>query len=65
MIFNQVEHLVKMTNDLQSYVTWFTTLGIYLLFTHPPIYLWVVIYLPITHPPTYYLPTHLPTYYIC
>jgi hypothetical protein len=51
MISIQVEYSVKMANDHKSNVTWSTTLCIYLLHTHPSIYL-----------TTYLLPTHPPTY---
>jgi len=72
MIYSQVEHLVKMANDFKLNMTWSTTLWIYLLPTHPPIY--VISYLPTYYPPTHlsfictylptYLPTHLLTYYL-
>jgi len=39
MVFNQVQHLVNMTNDLYSNATWFATLCIYFLPNHPLIYL--------------------------
>jgi hypothetical protein len=55
-----------MANVFLSNVTWFVTLCVYLLSTHPPIYL--TNYLFIAHSPTHlpitYLPTYLPTY-IC
>jgi hypothetical protein len=50
--FYQVEHLIKMANDLLSNMTWYTTLCIYLLPIRPPIYL-------VNYLPTYYPPTHL------
>jgi hypothetical protein len=52
-------------------MTWSTTLCIYLLLIHRPIYLinYLPMYYPPTHLPTYYLPrtnltihSHLPTY---
>ncbi len=73
MIFSQVKHLVKINNDFYSNMTWSTTLYIYFLPTHPPIYLvnclptylsiytFSLIYIP-THPPTYYLITYPMTY---
>jgi hypothetical protein len=39
MVFNQVQHLVKMTNDIYSNAIWFATLCIYLLPIHLLIYL--------------------------
>ncbi len=72
MDFSQMEHLVNIPNVFYSNATWFATLCIYFLPTHPPIYQ-LTTYLPITNPPThnlptyifspsYNLPTHLPTY---
>jgi hypothetical protein len=63
MVFSQIEHLVKMANDLYLNMTWSTTLCIYFLPSHPPIYL-VKYLLVSTHPPTSYLPipSHLPIY---
>ncbi len=68
MVFNQVQNLVKMANDLQLNMTWSITLCIYLLPIHPFIHL--INYLPTYYsPPTYYylpmylhIPFHLPTY---
>jgi hypothetical protein len=63
MFFSQVEHLIKMINNLLSKVTWFTTLCIYLLFIHPPIYLtnYLLSYYPPTHLPINYLPMGIST----
>jgi len=60
MVFNQMEHLVKMVNDLLSNATWSITLCIYILLIHPPICL--IIYLLTYYPSTYLLLTYLPTY---
>jgi hypothetical protein len=70
MVFNNVKHLIKMANHIQSNLTWSIILCIYPLPTHPHIYL--VNYLPtyyphvcmsITYLPTYLpIPSHLPTY---
>jgi hypothetical protein len=65
MVFTKMEHLVKVANEFWSNATWFTTLCIYLLPIHPPIYLaniYLLITHPPTHPPTYYLPTYLLIY---
>jgi hypothetical protein len=76
MIFYQIEHLVKIANDFFSNMTWSTSLYIYFLLPHPPIYLtsYLPTYLSIytfsftylhTYPPPYilfiYLPNHLST----
>jgi hypothetical protein len=56
MAFSQIEHLIKYD---MVYTLW-----IYLLPTHPPIYL--ISYLPTYYPPIHlpfiYLPTYLHTY---
>ncbi len=73
MVFNQIEHLIKMANDLQSNATWSIILCIYLLPTHSPIFLptylliyiyfftYLFMYLPIFLP-LYDLLVYLPTY---
>jgi hypothetical protein len=65
MVFNQMEHLLKMVNDFLPNVTWSITLCIYILPIHPRICLIIFLLMcyPPTHPPTYF-PTHLPTCYL-
>ncbi len=61
MFFSQMEHLIKMTNNLLSNVTWSVTLHIYLLLlTH--LFTKLIICLTITHPLNYLLFTYLSTY---
>jgi hypothetical protein len=64
MVFSQVEHLVKMANDLIKYDIIYYLM--YLPLTYSSTYLFneLFAYLLPTHPLTYYLliPSHLPTY---
>jgi len=60
MIFNQIEHLVKMTNGLYSNST-FSQDGQWSLIKCDMIY--YPMHLPFTYHPPIYLANHLPTYY--
>jgi len=51
MVFNQVEHLIKMVNDFYSNATWFATHNVFISYLLTHLFTQPTTYIPITPPP--------------